>query len=173
MNQKKSAEEISYRKATKEDVPAIQAFVDKAKVVMEGQGIRQWDEIYPTCEDFYEDAKKQELYVGELQGKLAVCFTLNHFQDEDYLKVEWKNPGDDFMVVHRLCVNPDFQGKGLGTKTCRYIEELVRSQNYSSIKLDTFTQNTISLALYEKLGYETRGYADWRKGRFKLMELIL
>ena len=169
----RSCFEISYRKATKEDVHAIQKFVDEAKIVMDKQGIPQWDEIYPTCEDFYDDAEKNELYIGEVEGKLAVCFTLNKFQDEDYLKVEWKNSGDDFMVIHRLCVNPEFQGKGIGTKTCRYIESLVRDKNCRSIKLDAFTKNPISLAMYEKLGYETRGYADWRKGKFKLMELDL
>ena len=164
---------ISYRKATNEEVPAIQKFVDEAKILMNKQSIPQWDEIYPTCEDFYDDAAKNELYVGEINGRLAVCFTLNQFQDEDYLKVEWKNSGNDFMVIHRLCVNPEFQGKGIGEKTCRYIEGLVRSKNCSSIKLDAFTQNPISLAMYQKLGYKTQGYADWRKGKFKLMELIL
>lgn len=169
----KKCDLVTYRKATKEDVPAIQAFVDKAKIVMDGQGIPQWDEIYPTCEDFYGDAEKNELYVGEVDGIPAVCFTLNQFQDEAYLKVQWKNPDDDFMVIHRLCVNPEFQGMGIGFKTCRYIEDLVRGKNCHSIKLDAFTQNPISLAMYEKLGYKTMGYADWRKGRFKLMELLL
>lgn len=173
MNSGKSEKEISFRKARKEDVPAIQAFVDKAKILMDKQGIPQWDEVYPTCEDFYGDAQKNELYVGEVEGKAAVCFTLNHFQDEDYLKVQWENSGDDFMVVHRLCVNPDFQGKGIGTKTCLYIEELVRQNNCSSIRLDAFTLNPISLAMYKKLGFQVRGYADWRKGRFILLELVL
>ncbi|MBQ0051680.1 MAG: GNAT family N-acetyltransferase [Treponema sp.] len=164
---------ILYRKATACDIDEIQAFVDKAKTVMDRQGIPQWDEIYPTGDDFAFDAEKNELYVGMVEGKAAVCFTLNKNQDEEYLKAEWENSGDDFIVIHRLCVNPEFQGKGIGIKTCRFIEGLVWCMGNSSIKLDAFTQNPISLAMYEKLDYRTRGYADWRKGRFKLMEKVL
>lgn len=164
---------ILYRKAVKSDLAVIQAFVDKAKKVMDSQGIPQWDEIYPTELDFGGDIDKNELYIGEIEGEPAVCFTLNKFQDEEYFNVEWENSGDDFMVIHRLCVNPEFQGRGIGKKTCMYIEEIVRAKGLSSIKLDAFSQNPISLSMYEKLGYKTRGYADWRKGRFKLMEKIL
>lgn len=164
---------IVYRKADVTDAPAIQAFVDKAKIVMDSQGIPQWDEIYPIKDDFIDDAEKKELYVGEIDGKPAVCFTLNNFQDEAYFTADWENKGEDFIVIHRLCVNPDFQGRGVGTQTCRYIEALVWVGGASSIKLDAFTKNPISLAMYEKLGYKVTGYADWRKGRFKLMEKVL
>lgn len=164
---------VSYRKATHADVNEIQTFVDKAKVVMDSQGIYQWDEIYPTIENFAGDEAKGELYVGEVDGKLAACFTLNQFQDEEYFSADWENKGDDFIVIHRLCVNPDFQGQGVGIKTCRYIEKLALEWGAVSIKLDAFSENPISLAMYDKLGYKVKGYADWRKGRFKLMEKIL
>ncbi|MDO4507152.1 MAG: GNAT family N-acetyltransferase [Spirochaetales bacterium] len=168
-----SGKGVVYRKADKSDLKTIQSFVDNAKIVMESQGIPQWDEIYPTDFDFGGDVEKNELYLGEVEGKPAVCFTLNSWQDNDYLKVQWENPGDGFKVIHRLCVNPEFQGRGLGINTCRYIEGLAWVQGASSIKLDAFAQNPISLAMYEKLGYKVRGYADWRKGRFKLMEKLL
>ena len=41
---------------------------------------------------------------------------------------------------------------------------------YNSVRLDTFTQNPFAQKLYRHNGYESRGYADWRKGRFDLME---
>lgn len=164
---------ITYRKATSGDINEIQSFVDKAKLVMDKQGIFQWDEIYPTVEDFSGDEANQELYVGEVDGKLAVCFTLNKQQDEEYFSADWENKGDDFIVIHRLCVNPEFQGQGIGKKTCNYIEEIAQKQGAVSIKLDAFTQNPISLAMYGKLGYKAKGYADWRKGRFVLMEKLL
>lgn len=165
--------EVTYRKAISSDINEIQAFVDKAKVVMDSQGIFQWDEIYPTVEDFAGDEANQELYVGEVDGKLAVCFTLNKFQDEEYFSADWENKGDDFIVVHRLCVNPEFQGQGVGSQTCRYIEELALERGAASIKLDAFCENPISLSMYNKIGYKVKGYANWRKGRFKLMEKVL
>lgn len=110
---------ISFRKANVCDIDAISVFVEKAKVVMENQGIFQWDEIYPLKEDFADDEANGHLYVGEMDGKIAL-----------------KNGN-------------------------------------SSIKLDAFTQNPIALSLYEKLGYKVKGYADWRKGKFVLMEKVL
>lgn len=164
---------IDYRKANRIDVPQIQSFVDKAKITMENLSIFQWDEIYPTQEDFYFDAEKQELYVGEYNGKIVVCFTLNKFQDEEYFSADWENKNNDFMVVHRLCVNPEFQGQGFGIQTCRYIENLVKSFNCSSIRLDAFSKNPISLSMYKKLGFKQKGYAIWRKGKFFLLEKVL
>ena len=35
---------------------------------------------------------------------------------------------------------------------------------------DVFTENPYAQKLYRKSGYQVRGYADWRKGRFDLME---
>ena len=40
---------------------------------------------------------------------------------------------------------------------------------YNSVRLDIFTQNPFAQKLYRHNGYESRGYADWRKGRFDLM----
>ena len=40
----------------------------------------------------------------------------------------------------------------------------------SSVESDVFTENPYAIKLYEKAGYVKRGYADWRKGRFALME---
>ena len=74
------------------------------------------------------------------------------------------------MIVHRLCVNPQYQNIGIGTKTMMKIEDMVKKMGVNSIRLDAFTENPQALRLYEKLGYTTTGYADWRKGRFALME---
>lgn len=41
---------------------------------------------------------------------------------------------------------------------------------HESIRLDVFTKNPYAQKLYRKNGYQVRGFADWRKGRFDLME---
>lgn len=164
---------ILFRKANVCDIDEISVFVDEAKSVMEKQGIFQWDEIYPLKEDFADDETNGQLYVGEMDGKIAVCFTLNKVQFDEYFAADWENKGDDFIVIHRLCVNPEFQGKGIGSSACHFIEEIALKNGASSIKLDAFTQNPIALSMYEKLGYKVKGYADWRKGKFVLMEKVL
>jgi len=54
-----------------------------------------------------------------------------------------------------------------------HIEEQIKNMGYSSVRLDVFSKNPYAIRLYEKNGYKKRGYADWRKGRFFLMEKTL
>lgn len=157
-------------KATKEEAVKIFEFVKLAIKKMDEQGIFQWDEIYPIQNDFEEDALKNQLYVAKIDGKLAACFTLNKECDEEYKNGAWTYKGLDFCVIHRLCVNPEFQNKGVGKEVCLEIEKILKNNAVKSIKLDCFTENPFSLRLYKKLGYKEVGYADWRKGRFVLME---
>ena len=49
-------------------------------------------------------------------------------------------------------------------------ESIAKNNGIKAIRLDAFTENPVALSLYEKLGYSIAGYADWRKGRFALME---
>ena len=49
---------MKIKKGSVADVPAIFTFVEAAIFKMISQGIFQWDEIYPTQEDFIADAKK-------------------------------------------------------------------------------------------------------------------
>ena len=164
---------MNIRKANTEDAARIFSFVKEAVNKMDGQGIKQWDEFYPTQDDFENDASKNQLYIAEINGKPAACFTLNKDCDEEYKNGSWVHTGDNYIVIHRLCVNPEFQNQGLGRKVCIEIENLVKPQGIKSIKLDCFAQNPYSQKLYHKLGYKDVGFADWRKGRFILMEKVL
>lgn len=164
---------MQIRKVSVAGVHAIFTFVQAAISKMISQGIFQWDEIYPTLDDFLTDAQNNQLYIVEIEEKAAACFVLNKDCDEEYKNGAWHYTGKDYIVIHRLCVNPEFQNQGVGRKTCLMIEEMVKAQGVKSIKLDCFTQNPYSQKMYGKLGYKIVGYADWRKGRFALMEKVL
>ncbi len=165
---------VTYRKASEDDTDSIIAFVKNAIKVLDSQGIFQWDDIYPTREDFACDISKGEAFVAEVAcGKnksIAAVFTLNTECDEEYKDGAWKYSGDNFIVIHRLCVNPEFQHKGLGAQICTHIIDEARQNGKKAIRLDAFSKNPFSLKMYEKLGFCTVGTADWRKGRFFLME---
>lgn len=162
--------DINFRKAEKSDINEIAVFVENAIKVMDSQKIFQWDEIYPTKEDFEDDFSNDNLYVGQINGKLAVVFTLNNLSDEEYKNGNWQYPEKPYIVIHRLCVNPEFQNKGVGHNTILYIEELLKNKGIQAIRLDAFSQNPYSLRMYDKLGFKKVGEASWRKGLFYLME---
>jgi len=166
---------MNYRKAEESDLTEICLLVEAAIAEMEKNGIFQWDEIYPTAEDFLSDIKATSLFVGleksgkDEKDKIAVIYALNKDCDDEYKKAAWSFDGD-FRVIHRLCVHPDFQRRGIARETLEHIEKQAVSLGAKSLRLDVFSQNPASMALYEKAGYSKTGEALWRKGLFYLME---
>ena len=161
---------LQYKKATLDDLEEIYSLVSHAIDVMISHNILQWDEIYPTKEDFRNDINRDHLYVGLTDEHIAVVYALNQECDKEYQNGNWKYPNEPFYVVHRLCVNPDFQNRGVAKQTLLHIEAELLKKNIHAIRLDAFCNNPFSLKLYDSLQYSRVGYADWRKGRFYLME---
>lgn len=161
---------ITYRKAATDDIDEICGLVGRVKDTLVQNGIFQWDEIYPVREDFLEDIKKGQLYAGSINGRIAVLYTLNKECDAQYARGKWQKEDELFCAVHRLCVEPDFQNKGIAKQTLLYIEEILRKADIHSVRLDVFSDNPFALKLYDSLGYARVGCCDWRKGKFYLME---
>ena len=159
-----------YRLGTMDDLDEIFSVVQAAIENMDQNNIPQWDEKYPDREILEEDITKKELYVGILEGKIAVLYVLNRECDPEYQDGQWNYPNDTYYVVHRLCVNPAVQNHGVGKKTVQHIEQEVVQRGIQSIRLDVFTRNPYALQLYDKMGFWIVGHADWRMGRFYLME---
>lgn len=165
--------QIEYRMAESKDLEEIWKLVQNAVNTMIQQNILQWDEIYPNEEVLRQDIEKKELYVGIYDKQIAVLYVINQECEEEYKNGNWKHDEKSFCVIHRLCVNPIFQNRGIGRTTMQYIEKEVSSMGFQAIRLDAFTENPFALKLYDNLGYSRVGYADWRKGRFYLMEKYL
>ena len=161
---------LQYRKATITDLEEIYTLVSLAIDEMIEHDILQWDEIYPTKEDFRNDINNDHLYVGLVDEQIAVVYALNQECDKEYENGCWKYPDQPYYVVHRLCVHPDFQHRGIAKQTLLHIEAQLSKKNIHAIRLDAFSNNPFSLKLYGSLNYSRVGYADWRKGRFYLME---
>lgn len=164
---------IRYRKALKDDMQAINMLITQAITEMENNKIIQWDELYPTKEDFLEDISKQQLFVGCIDDQVVVVFTINQDYDAEYVNGEWKCPEKSFSVLHRLCVHPQFQNRGIARQTMDYIESQILLEGKQAIRLDVYSKNPYAVKLYLDCGYQKVGIAEWRKGIFYLMEKYL
>ena len=164
---------VSFRNGTADDLAQIMELVESAVKHMEAQGIMQWDALYPIMEDFAEDVNEGTLFVGIQDKKLAVVCTVNQQCDDEYKNGQWKQSQKPFAVIHRLCVNPAFQNKGIAYKTMHYMEALIKANGIEAVRLDVFSQNPYALRLYQKCGYQEVGTVHWRKGMFYLMEKYL
>ncbi len=164
---------IIYRAAHTGDADAIFGLVQNAIKQMESNNIFQWDSIYPDKEDFEDDIRKNCAYVGLIDERIAVVYALNRECDEQYSCGSWQYDGDDHIVIHRLCVSPEFQNMGVAGITMRHIEDDMRGRGIKAIRLDVFSENPYAVRLYQKNGYHRVGTANWRKGEFYLMEKLL
>ena len=161
---------LKFMLAQKEDLDNVLAMVTDAINEMNRNGIDQWDNIYPDRNILENDIIKKQLYIGVSGKNIVSAYVLNQECDEQYANGAWKYPDSTYYVIHRLCVNPMFQNKKIGTLTMMHIEDEVRKIGIDTIRLDAFTLNPYAIKLYEKLGYSKVGLAHWRKGKFYLME---
>ena len=80
-----------------------------------------------------------------------------------------RHPGSDELVAAvltsevaagvghttQLCVQPGFQGHGLGRMLMRTSEEALRNMHYKELSLTVTADNRTAVQLYEKLGFDT------------------
>ena len=114
---------ISFRKATENDLNSVYQVIVSAIAEMDRNNIPQWDELYPDREILSEDISKNELTLGILKNEIASIYVVNTEYNEEYKFGSWQYPNATFCVIHRLCVNPKFQNRGIGVFTMKHIEE--------------------------------------------------
>ena len=161
--------QVAIRQATEKDMPTVYALFCEATEDMNAKGIAQWDGLYPTTAHLDDDLAKGELCVGELEGRVVCAVALNEVCDPQYQNAQWQGSGP-YIIVHRLCVSPSAQGKGVGRAFMSEVENWALERGYRQIRLDSFAQNPQAQRMYQRLGYAIRGEAHWRKGLFYLME---
>lgn len=161
---------MEFRKATSDDFSTVITLYTLAILHLDNQGIHQRDSSYPSESILKEDIQKQEMYLGIIGQQIAVAFTLNSNFDNEYLLGKWRYPNLPFLVLHRFCVHPNYQHKGMGVQTLVYIESILKNQEYQVLRLDAFSKNPFSLKLYEKSGFSKVGQVYFSKGLFYLYE---
>lgn len=166
-------EEFCFMRATLEDLNDVYQVFQDAIIEMKRNKISQWDEQYPNRDILMDDIEKQQLYIGTLNSNIITVYVINSEYDEQYQNGKWTSDKLSFRIIHRLCVNPNYQNMGLGVKVLTHIEHELINNGIQSVRLDVFSENPYALRLYEKLGYHKVGEANWRKGTFHLMEKTL
>lgn len=162
--------EISYRLAVMDDLDSVFRLVERAVEQMEQEKIFQWDSIYPAKKDFKNDILEKSLYIGLIHDKIAVVYALNEQSDDQYRNGKWQYTGENYKIIHRLCVSPDCQNQGVARTTLIHIEKELKALGVKAIRLDAFCENPYALKLYANNGYQKTGMACFRKGKFFLME---
>lgn len=139
---------------------AVISHLDKVKEIAEScasdminRNIFQWNEKYPSKKIFKEDIESNSLYLAKINQEIVGCIMLTKNKDDVYKDIKWLSEDNINLYIHRLAVHPLFQKKGIGRKMMDFAEDYAKSNNYESVRLDTFSKNKRNNIFYENRGY--------------------
>ena len=153
---------MEFYQAVIDDLPAALLLYKFATEHMIEQGIEQWDAIYPTREVLKDDIERGTMYVYKQGGELVAAFVVNQEYEMEYEQVNWNYPDTSFAVIHRLCVHPAFENRGIGAVAMQQAEAIIKDMGIKTVRLDTCIDNPSAVRLYEKLNYTNMGTVTFR-----------
>lgn len=145
------------KKATINQLQEIFEIFRQCKQALKNEHVFQWTENYPTLNIISQDITNGHLYGLYQQEECIGTIVLNTIQSPQYNAIPWKDSGGKVLVLHRLAIRPIYQNRGYAKKLMAFAEEYALKNQFTSIRLDTYSVNRVSVRLYEKREYEKRG----------------
>ena len=149
-------DEMNVRLGLAEDVPAVMELVRRVVPLMRASGNLQWGEDYPTAGVFMKDVRAGQMWVAELDGQLTGVAAITTDQEHEYAQLDW-DMSEPAIVVHRLAVDPAFQGRGIAVGLMLQAEEVARACGIGVMRVDTSVDNAATQRMFPKLGYRLVG----------------
>jgi ribosomal protein S18 acetylase RimI-like enzyme len=129
----------------------------ECKEALMKQGIYQWDDVYPNKDVIQEDIRHQCMHAIKIDDEIAGVISFDENDCEEYKTVDWMNKNANFAVVHRLCVRPKYQGRGIALRLMQFVNEACKQRLFTTIRLDVYSGNQRAIEFYRRLGYQIRG----------------
>ena len=147
---------MEIRKAELSDLDPICEIIEECKEDMSKWGDEQWPKTHPSREKIREGILKGEHFVavenGRILGGMRIC---NY--DPGYGEVSWSCEEENPVIVHRLAILPEMQGKGIAKKLMVFVEKYASEHGSKCVRLDTYVNNRTANKFYQKLDYVERG----------------
>ena len=168
---------LTFRKAEVRDLDAAEAIYDEIHA-REDAGLTTigWiTGIYPIRQDAQNALDRGDLYVCELDGRVAASGIINQRQVDVYADGNWLYPAEDreVMVLHTLTVDPDLSGRGIGRAFAQFYEDCARQAGCTVLRIDTNERNIAARHLYASLGYREADIVPCDFNRIPKIHLVL
>lgn len=135
---------------------------------------------FPTQEYLREAIKNNELYIGEIDGRIVSGMVINHECSEGYQNVRWSVEASDteVLVIHLLGVRSAYSGKGIARQMIGKAIDFARGNDLKTIRLDVIEANEPAAIVYTKLGFKyvetiKLYYEDTGWANFKMFEYVI
>jgi GNAT superfamily N-acetyltransferase len=143
---------MNIRLATLNDIPQIMQIVIDVVPLMIANGNLQWDNTYPNPEVFERDISLGQLWVADIEGRIAGVAAITTDQEAEYAEVGW-DISETAVVTHRLAVSLHYRGKGIAEALLMQAELEAVRLGIQKLRIDTNTHNQATQKLFPKLGY--------------------
>ena len=165
-------EQLKIEKGKISDLNQLFQIYVNGKTDLEKSGIYQWTNNYPTRSIIESDLKKDVLFVLKNGKEIIGAINISEEQEPEYETINWEFDNSKILVIHRLVIDPKYQGKGYARILMDYAEKFASKNNYSSIRLDAYSQNKRVIKFYNKRKYFIRGNVNFpeREYPFHCME---
>jgi ribosomal protein S18 acetylase RimI-like enzyme len=144
------------RTATLNDIPKIMQLITEVVPVMNATGNFQWDATYPNTTVFENDIELNQLWVADDDGDIAGIAAITTNQEPEYASIGW-DLNETAIVIHRLAVSVQHQGKGVASLLMQQAEQEANKREIKVMRIDTNSANKATRQLFPKLGYEFAG----------------
>ncbi|MBC8002491.1 MAG: GNAT family N-acetyltransferase, partial [Opitutaceae bacterium] len=132
---------MNVEQASLTEAPLVMHTISLCLTDLRSREIHQWDETYPNLECVENDARAGSLFVIRHENACVASVCLNETQPEQYRSLPWRCADARALVIHRLCVHPQWQGRGLAGKLMDFTEDFARRFSFASIRLDAYIGN--------------------------------
>lgn len=155
---------LKFRRATPADIHPIEQIIRRAQAQLREAGSRQWQDGYPAARDLASDIAQGYGYV--LCNPCVIAYGAVIFDGEPaYNTIEGHWPSEEpYVVVHRLAVAGEQQGRGIATEFMHRTEALARKSGIGTFRIDTAHENGIMQRLLGREGFVYCGKIRHRGG---------
>jgi GNAT superfamily N-acetyltransferase len=158
------------------DLKDVFALFSKCRKKMEEEGNDTWSHGYPARVDFKNDIASGLLYLYKEKNELLACITASFAPEEDFF---WKSKSpekiaqlrkdtgmkedEDFLLLHRLMVDPSAQGRGLAKAVLQAVAE---RYPHRMMMFAVYQSNFRARYVYDHDGFSNAGiYTPFEYGK--------
>ena len=166
---------LNIRFAKESDINKIEIIRDKINKSLLNQGFNQWDLGYPNKDVFLEDINLRTKFLLETDDNIVGFVAINKSKNPDFFRGNFQDQSDNFRVISRLGIDPDYQSQGFAKLLMDFAENRIIENKFSSIKLGALDTYKKVVNFYRRRNYNIVGqkYFPESGHTYNIMEKLL
>ena len=165
-----SESDIEFKPASTDEWSIIQAIAYNTWPVAYGELIDPEQLQYMLEIIYSETALKNQMLV--LNHKFTLVYSMK--QLTGFFSTEDNHNGQSQLMIHKLYLLPQYQGKDLGKIMLEYITSYAREIKHRSLSLKVFYMNRKAISFYQKDGFIMQGEEVTNIGKgYKIIDYVM